>query len=221
MPSCRCGIPHNHWFPWDRPLESLYVWAHLGMGRNDWTVDCKSYKFQSIFVAPLDWGTHTHVIHLFMDLFMAGSSLEAQVLQTIHILLQSTPKDSTLFCNLTAGWYLKLSQQPDDSCLCRASVGIMIGCFEKQLSNDRLFVDSDCCCFTEASLWCTYIYIHIQLYTYIYVYICPFGPLAVVWLCPAEQGSAAPVCFAVSIPKSRNVGPKCIVSFLFQFHLGI
>mmetsp|Transcript_16290 Transcript_16290/g.35664 ORF Transcript_16290/g.35664 Transcript_16290/m.35664 type:complete len:824 (+) Transcript_16290:51-2522(+) len=30
----------------------------------------------------------------------------AQVLQTIHILLQATPSDSLLFCNLTAGWYL-------------------------------------------------------------------------------------------------------------------
>ena len=39
-------------------LQVAWVWAHLGMGRNDWTVDCKSYKFQSIFVAPLDWGTH-------------------------------------------------------------------------------------------------------------------------------------------------------------------
>lgn len=33
---------------------------------------------------------------------------QAQVLQTIHILLQSTRSESTLFCNLTAGWYLKL-----------------------------------------------------------------------------------------------------------------
>lgn len=30
----------------------------------------------------------------------------AQILQTIHILLQATPADSTLFCNLNAGWYL-------------------------------------------------------------------------------------------------------------------
>eukprot|EP00927_Polykrikos_kofoidii_P054394 TRINITY_DN48810_c0_g1_i1.p1 TRINITY_DN48810_c0_g1~~TRINITY_DN48810_c0_g1_i1.p1 ORF type:complete len:916 (-),score=105.94 TRINITY_DN48810_c0_g1_i1:339-3044(-) len=30
----------------------------------------------------------------------------AQILQTILILLEATPKDSTLFCNLTAGWYL-------------------------------------------------------------------------------------------------------------------
>jgi len=32
--------------------------------------------------------------------------IAAQVLQTIHILLQATPAESTLFCNLTAGWYL-------------------------------------------------------------------------------------------------------------------
>jgi len=32
--------------------------------------------------------------------------IAAQVLQTIHILLQATPTESTLFCNLTAGWYL-------------------------------------------------------------------------------------------------------------------
>lgn len=32
--------------------------------------------------------------------------IAAQVLQTIHILLQATPVESTLFCNLTAGWYL-------------------------------------------------------------------------------------------------------------------
>eukprot|EP00927_Polykrikos_kofoidii_P086243 TRINITY_DN9603_c0_g2_i4.p1 TRINITY_DN9603_c0_g2~~TRINITY_DN9603_c0_g2_i4.p1 ORF type:complete len:877 (+),score=129.74 TRINITY_DN9603_c0_g2_i4:70-2700(+) len=30
----------------------------------------------------------------------------AQILQTIHILLQATPAESTLFCNLNAGWYL-------------------------------------------------------------------------------------------------------------------
>jgi len=34
------------------------------------------------------------------------SRIAAQVLQTIHILLQATPAESTLFCNLTAGWYL-------------------------------------------------------------------------------------------------------------------
>lgn len=34
------------------------------------------------------------------------SRIAAQVLQTIHILLQATPTESTLFCNLTAGWYL-------------------------------------------------------------------------------------------------------------------
>jgi len=32
--------------------------------------------------------------------------LVGQILQTIHILLQATPPDSMLFCNLTAGWYL-------------------------------------------------------------------------------------------------------------------
>ena len=37
MPSCRCGIPHNHWFSRDRRLESLQVWAYWGMGRIHWT----------------------------------------------------------------------------------------------------------------------------------------------------------------------------------------
>jgi len=32
--------------------------------------------------------------------------LQAQVLQTIHILLAVTSEESTLFCHLTAGWYL-------------------------------------------------------------------------------------------------------------------
>lgn len=34
------------------------------------------------------------------------NKVAAQVLQTIHILLQALPAESTLFCNLTAGWYL-------------------------------------------------------------------------------------------------------------------
>jgi len=47
------------------------------------------------------------VTERFRELLTTGNAqLQAQVLQTIHILLQSTPKDSTLFCNLTAGWYL-------------------------------------------------------------------------------------------------------------------
>eukprot|EP00435_Cladocopium_sp_Y103_P065923 s568_g28.t1 len=47
------------------------------------------------------------VTERFRELLSTGNAqLQAQVLQTIHILLQSTPKDSTLFCNLTAGWYL-------------------------------------------------------------------------------------------------------------------
>ena len=43
----------------------------------------------------------------FRELLLTGNvKLQAQVLQTIHILLQSVPIHSTLFCNLTAGWYL-------------------------------------------------------------------------------------------------------------------
>mmetsp|Transcript_61180 Transcript_61180/g.138297 ORF Transcript_61180/g.138297 Transcript_61180/m.138297 type:complete len:893 (-) Transcript_61180:23-2701(-) len=34
------------------------------------------------------------------------NQVAAQILQTIHILLQATPSDSVLFCSLTAGWYL-------------------------------------------------------------------------------------------------------------------
>lgn len=41
MPSCRCGY------------GPIWVWVEM-IG----PFDCKSYKFQSIFVAPLDWGTH-------------------------------------------------------------------------------------------------------------------------------------------------------------------
>lgn len=36
----------------------------------------------------------------------ARTRIAAQVLQTIHILLAATPPDSTLFCNLMAGFYL-------------------------------------------------------------------------------------------------------------------
>mmetsp|Transcript_10011 Transcript_10011/g.22435 ORF Transcript_10011/g.22435 Transcript_10011/m.22435 type:complete len:884 (-) Transcript_10011:4-2655(-) len=36
----------------------------------------------------------------------ARNEVAAQILQTIHILLQATPSDSVLFCSLTAGWYL-------------------------------------------------------------------------------------------------------------------
>ncbi|CAJ1446624.1 unnamed protein product, partial [Effrenium voratum] len=40
-------------------------------------------------------------------LLTKNPQLQAQVLQTIHILLAATPAESTLFCNLTAGWYLR------------------------------------------------------------------------------------------------------------------
>lgn len=46
------------------------------------------------------------------ELLLSGNpKLQAQVLQTIHILIQSTPMESTLFCNLTAGWYLSATQK--------------------------------------------------------------------------------------------------------------
>mmetsp|Transcript_6000 Transcript_6000/g.10780 ORF Transcript_6000/g.10780 Transcript_6000/m.10780 type:complete len:603 (-) Transcript_6000:605-2413(-) len=39
-------------------------------------------------------------------LYGSNPHIQAQVLQTIHILLAVTPEESTLFCSLTAGWYL-------------------------------------------------------------------------------------------------------------------
>lgn len=37
---------------------------------------------------------------------VSQNRVAAQILQTIHILLQATPAESTLFCSLTSGWYL-------------------------------------------------------------------------------------------------------------------
>eukprot|EP00931_Biecheleriopsis_adriatica_P073686 TRINITY_DN47926_c0_g1_i1.p1 TRINITY_DN47926_c0_g1~~TRINITY_DN47926_c0_g1_i1.p1 ORF type:complete len:841 (+),score=168.40 TRINITY_DN47926_c0_g1_i1:33-2555(+) len=48
-----------------------------------------------------------HLRDRLRDLLFAGDAhLQAQVLQTIHILLAATPDESTLFCAMTAGWYL-------------------------------------------------------------------------------------------------------------------
>lgn len=48
-----------------------------------------------------------HVRDRLKDLLGTSSAhLQAQVLQTIHILLAVTSEESTLFCHLTAGWYL-------------------------------------------------------------------------------------------------------------------
>eukprot|EP00434_Breviolum_minutum_P003915 symbB.v1.2.003442.t1/scaffold194.1/size275082/3 len=64
----------------------------------------KGARWGEQFVQPF---VDRRVTERFRELLMTGNAqLQAQVLQTIHILLQSTRSESTLFCNLTAGWYL-------------------------------------------------------------------------------------------------------------------